>query len=218
MVAPSLHGRRRSLRAADSRRGRVAVAPWPCRGCAVVVSSRNRLSSCESSCGLHHTACVVAWGVVVVACGLSPRVGVASVVGVGGAGGGHGSPFARGPPPLLQGQDRRGHAIHHTTTPYLSPRRRLRLHLAAHKPVAAASNPSPRTSPPPPPPLTARKSRRNATSARARKNRRSATSARRATPTATTPTPTTTVTRRREQHRGRNDGDAGEADDDGEGV
>ncbi|KAH9046720.1 hypothetical protein EDB84DRAFT_1558063 [Lactarius hengduanensis] len=46
------------------------------------------------------------------------------------------------------------------------PRRRLRLHFAAHKPVAAASNPSPRTSPPPPPPLTARKSRRNATSAR----------------------------------------------------
>ncbi|KAH9020134.1 hypothetical protein EDB85DRAFT_2293958 [Lactarius pseudohatsudake] len=41
-----------------------------------------------------------------------------------------------------------------------SPRRRLRLHLAAHKPVAAASNPSPRTSPlPPPPPPTARKSR-----------------------------------------------------------
>ncbi|KAH8985324.1 hypothetical protein EDB86DRAFT_2833154 [Lactarius hatsudake] len=44
-----------------------------------------------------------------------------------------------------------------------SPHRRLRLHLAAHKPVAAASNSSPRTSPPPLPPPTARKRRHNAT-------------------------------------------------------
>ncbi|KAH9079537.1 hypothetical protein EDB83DRAFT_1284936 [Lactarius deliciosus] len=113
------------------------------------------------------------------------------------------------PPPLFQGQHRRGHAIHHTTMPCplaptppataglrpiilryifflcydLSPRHCLCLHLAAHKPVAAASNPSPRTSLPPPPPLTARKSRHNATPTW------------RATPTATTPTTTVTLAR-----------------------
>ncbi|KAH8983825.1 hypothetical protein EDB86DRAFT_2965203, partial [Lactarius hatsudake] len=46
----------------------------------------------------------------------------------------------------------------------LTPPRCLRLHLAAHNPVAAASNPSPCTSPPPPPPpLTACKNCRNTT-------------------------------------------------------
>ncbi|KAH9039021.1 hypothetical protein EDB84DRAFT_1437080 [Lactarius hengduanensis] len=43
-----------------------------------------------------------------------------------------------------------------------SPHRRLRLHLAAHKPVPPASNPLPHTSPLAPLPPTARKSRRNA--------------------------------------------------------
>ncbi|KAH9008794.1 hypothetical protein EDB84DRAFT_1446705 [Lactarius hengduanensis] len=69
------------------RRGRVVVAPSSCRCRAVVTpSSRHRWSSCESlSCGLHHAACVVAWG--------SPRSGGGglrseSMCG-SGVGGGH---------------------------------------------------------------------------------------------------------------------------------
>ncbi|KAH9018985.1 hypothetical protein EDB83DRAFT_2435869, partial [Lactarius deliciosus] len=65
----------------------------------------------------------------------------------------------------------------------LSPRHCLCLHLAAHKPVAAASNPSPCTSPPPPPPLTVHKSCHNATPKR------------RTTTTATTPMTTVTLVR-----------------------
>ncbi|KAH9011047.1 hypothetical protein EDB83DRAFT_2448523 [Lactarius deliciosus] len=65
----------------------------------------------------------------------------------------------------------------------LSPHRCLCLHLAAHKPMAAISNPSPHTSPLPPPPLTARKSRHNTTPTW------------RATPTATTLTTTVTLAR-----------------------
>ncbi|KAH9178515.1 hypothetical protein EDB89DRAFT_2239157 [Lactarius sanguifluus] len=54
------------LHAANLRRGRVVVAPLS-RHCRAVVtpSSRHRyrLSLCElSSCGLHHAACVIAWG------------------------------------------------------------------------------------------------------------------------------------------------------------
>ncbi|KAH9029529.1 hypothetical protein EDB85DRAFT_2147315 [Lactarius pseudohatsudake] len=228
MVAPSLHGRRRSLRAADSRRGRVAVAPWPCRGCAVVVSCvpcHHRAVVAPSSrvipSSRQFAQSVVVVRVVVVR--LAPHR-VRRRVGSGGGG--------------LRSESTCGSGVGD-----LSPRRRLRLHLAAHKPVAAASNPSPRTSPPPPPPLTARKSRRNATSARCAR-------------TAATPLPHgaqeppqrhlrtarnphrydtdtnddgdaaagnsteagTMVMRRREQHGGRNDGDAGEADDDGDGV
>ncbi|KAH9074748.1 hypothetical protein EDB83DRAFT_2549461 [Lactarius deliciosus] len=58
-----------------ARPTRAVIAPWSCRRRAIVVplsrhrravvtpSSRHRSSSCElSSCGLHHAACVVAWG------------------------------------------------------------------------------------------------------------------------------------------------------------
>ncbi|KAH9026379.1 hypothetical protein EDB85DRAFT_1893466 [Lactarius pseudohatsudake] len=129
--------------------------------------------------------------------------------------------FAHQPPPLLQGQHCR-HAIHHTTTPCplaptpptaagLWPLKDIPKSpwpplppLSSTQPVAATSNPSPRTSSPPPPPLTVCKSCRNATTAW------------HATPTAMTPT--TTVKRRREQHGGRNNGDAGKANNDGDGV
>ncbi|KAH8977251.1 hypothetical protein EDB86DRAFT_2838168 [Lactarius hatsudake] len=65
-------------------------------------------------------------------------------------------------PPLL-----RCWALAHYIKINLTPPRCLCLHLAAHNPVAAASNPSPCTCPPPPPPpLTACKNRRNATPTR----------------------------------------------------
>ncbi|KAH9163467.1 hypothetical protein EDB89DRAFT_557425 [Lactarius sanguifluus] len=168
-----------------SGRGRAIAVPLSHHLRAIDIGCR-RASCRRAACTtLHASLRGARIGVVVAACGRSPRVGVASVVGIGGAGGGYGrgsrrtldlekknlaenlrrgkvsgSPtprrhfyfntssfnvsttertgafvlfffpsnyssngplpgiaFARGPPPLLQGQHRRGHAIHHTTTP-----------------------------------------------------------------------------------------------------
>ncbi|KAH9034953.1 hypothetical protein EDB85DRAFT_1889474 [Lactarius pseudohatsudake] len=237
VVAPSLHGRRRSLRAADSRRGCVVVAPSSHR---CHTSSRHRWSSCESSSGgLHHAA----WG--------SPWSGggglrLESACG-SGVGGGHRwgrwrSRYCLCTPatPSTPGTTLRARnpPHHHALpkSPWLPPPP-----LSSTQPVAAASNPSPRTSSPPPPPLTARKSRRNATATPpaaaglqplkdttqpvvaasnpsprtssppppplTARKSRCNTTATRRT-TPTATTPMTTVTRQREQHRGRNDGDA----------
>ncbi|KAH9023956.1 hypothetical protein EDB85DRAFT_1894537 [Lactarius pseudohatsudake] len=203
MVAPSLHGRRRSLRAADSRRGRVAVAPWPCRGCAVVVScvpchhcAVVAPSSRVIPSSRQFAQSVVVVRVVVVR--LAPHR-VRRRVGSGGGGLRSESTCGSG----VGGGRRWGRWRSRPKSPSPPPpppcstqaRRRCLQPIATHK-SAATTTPYSAQEPP---------QRHLCT---VRKNRRSATSARRATPTATTPTPTTTVTRRREQHRGRNDGDA----------
>ncbi|KAH9050566.1 hypothetical protein EDB84DRAFT_1433152 [Lactarius hengduanensis] len=244
VVAPSLHGRQRSLRAADSHRYCTVVVSWSHHRHAVVTPSSR------------HCHTIFAPSVVIVV-RLAPRrvcrrVGLASewwwwlAVGV------HMWEWRRwwaSVSPLHTGYplySRDSITGTQSTTPpcpvpcppppaaaglrpikdtffYLSPCGRLCLHFAAHKPVAAASNPSPRTSPPPPPPLTVHKSRRNATATRVQppplQHRHTArnphcynTATQRATSTATTPTTTVTW---REQHGGRNDGDA---DDDGDGM
>ncbi|KAH9010020.1 hypothetical protein EDB84DRAFT_1445999 [Lactarius hengduanensis] len=283
VVAPSLHGRRRILRAADSRRYCAVVVSWSRHRRAVVAPLSHHLpaiggrraSRCRAACTTPRASSRGArLGVVVVACGRSLCVGVASVVGIGEAGGGHSrgstldlekkkvwrrlnlrrgkvsltrrhvdnrapfyfntsrpqaSTFQRSTterteqlnwyypialplhadPPLLQGQHRCGHAIHHTTTPCsLAPTPLAAAGLRHYIKIPKSPSPPPPppcsiqargrrlqpiATPPPPPPLTARKSRHNATPTW------------RATPTATTPT--TTVTRQREQHGGRNAGE-----------
>ncbi|KAH9029109.1 hypothetical protein EDB84DRAFT_1439410 [Lactarius hengduanensis] len=191
------------------RRGRVVVAPSSCRCRAVVTpSSRHRWSSCESlSCGLHHAACVVAWG--------SPRSGGGglrseSMCGSGVGGGHRYYPIAL---PLhadpLYSRDNTVAGTQSTTPPHPVPWPPhpspllgfgiiLRYSPSPPPPPpcsiqARGRRLQPIATPPPPPPLTARKSRHNATPTR------------RATPTATTPT--TTVTWQREQHGGRNAGE-----------
>ncbi|KAH9014261.1 hypothetical protein EDB84DRAFT_1443927, partial [Lactarius hengduanensis] len=142
--------RRGSGRGRASSRGR--LAPWSCRGRAIVAPHLRAIGGHHKKKGLAEAESA-AWESIA---------------------------FAHRPPPLLQGQHC-GHAILHTTTPCpLAPTppataglRPLKdtpkspwlppPPLSSTQPVAAASNPSPRTSSPPPPPLTARKSRRNAT-------------------------------------------------------
>ncbi|KAH9023859.1 hypothetical protein EDB84DRAFT_1616365 [Lactarius hengduanensis] len=132
VVAPSLHGRQRSLRAADSHRYCAVVVLWSHHRCAVVAPS--------SRCC--HTIFVPS---VVVVVRLAPRhvrrrVGLALewwwwlAVGVhvwewrrwwaskkkslaeAESAAWESIAFAHGLPPLLQGQHH-GHAIHHTTMP-----------------------------------------------------------------------------------------------------
>ncbi|KAH9018103.1 hypothetical protein EDB85DRAFT_2279448 [Lactarius pseudohatsudake] len=137
---------RSSSRGRLARRGRVVVAPSRHRRTVVAPSSY------PGRCRAIFAPSVVVLRVVVVR--LAPRR-VPRIA------------FARGPPPLLQANTVAG--TQSTTpprpVPWPHPRRDagLRPIKIPHKPVAAASNPSPRTSPPPPPPPTARKSRRNAT-------------------------------------------------------
>ncbi|KAH9069428.1 hypothetical protein EDB83DRAFT_2314451 [Lactarius deliciosus] len=161
--------------------GRVVVVPWSYRYRRTIVtpSSHHR----EESCDLHHwhTVCHVHchvgltsewwWWLVVRVHVWEWRWWWASVGSVAVMV----SPLHMGHPLYSRTTRRqahnppRYHALSlgpHTTQHPSSPHRHLRLHLAAHKPVAAASNSSLHTSLPPPPPPTARKRRHNATPTR----------------------------------------------------